>query len=169
MTPRNRPVLLVAATLALFAARPVPASGAGAPAGRADGAADDSTACRALRDSLGLAAPAPRDTSTEGGVHPDVVDTTLLYLGDEVDVRPTQVPEPDRLLPPRADGEVRLRFVIDARGRAEPRTIAVLSTTTPAFADYGRKLVAARRFTPGERAGHRVRVCVTLPITVHHS
>ena len=58
------------------------------------------------------------------------------------------------------EGTVVVTFVVDTTGRAEPATLAILSTTHPLFADAVRHWIARTRYVPAEINGKRVRQLV---------
>ncbi len=72
----------------------------------------------------------------------------------EVDVTAERDPEsegpvyPDSLLARAIEGEARVRFVIDATGKAIPESFGVIETTHPGFADAVRRVLPRMKFRP---------------------
>ena len=57
-------------------------------------------------------------------------------------------------------GRVVLSFIVDTLGRAEPSSVRVTSSTSPAFDQPAREVVLRSRFVPGRNGGRPVRVLV---------
>jgi TonB family protein len=70
---------------------------------------------------------------------------------------------PDALRSVSVQGEVQVRYIVDARGRVEPGSIQVISTTHKLFADAVRAALLESRFRPAEAGGHPVRQLVEQP------
>jgi TonB family protein len=85
-------------------------------------------------------------------------------------VTSAEADEPPRLLaagslrPPAGlegvPGRVVLSFIVDTLGRAEPASVRVVSSTSPAFDQPARGMVLGSRFAPGRNGGRPVRVLV---------
>ena len=85
-------------------------------------------------------------------------------------VTSAEADEPPRLLaagplgPPAGlegvPGRVVLSFIVDTLGRAEPASVRVVSSTSPAFDRPAREMVSGSRFAPGRNGGRPVRVLV---------
>jgi TonB family protein len=71
---------------------------------------------------------------------------------------------PDALRKHRITGRVLVQAIIDTRGRAEPKSIVIVSTPDRGFNDPVRDYIRGARFRPGRIAGRAVRTRVTLPI-----
>ena len=71
---------------------------------------------------------------------------------------------PEMLRQARIQGRVEVEAVIDASGRAEAGTIAVVRSPHPAFDEAARDFVRRALFRPGRMHGRAVRVLVRLPI-----
>jgi protein TonB len=75
------------------------------------------------------------------------------------------VPEyPSMLREAGIEGTVRLRFVIDTLGRAEPGSVVVLSSTHELFTVAVERAVPRMRFKAAEVRGTRVRQWVEMPL-----
>jgi TonB family protein len=82
--------------------------------------------------------------------------------------------EPPRLLeagqpqPPAGlegmPGRVVLSFIVDTLGRAEPASVRVVQSTSPAFDQPAREVLLRSKFAPGRNAGRPVRVLVEQPV-----
>jgi periplasmic protein TonB len=70
---------------------------------------------------------------------------------------------PDALKSVNVEGQVQVRYIVDARGRVEPGSIQVLSTTHKLFAEAVREALLNSRFRPAEAGGHAVRQLVEQP------
>jgi TonB family protein len=76
---------------------------------------------------------------------------------------PVHILEPGRLVYPAVleragvPGAVVVEFVVDTLGRAEPRTLRVVSSTHPAFEQAARDAVLGTRFRPARARGASVR------------
>lgn len=72
----------------------------------------------------------------------------------EVDVTAERDPEsegpvyPDSLLQRQVEGEARVRFVIDATGKAIPESFGVIETSHPGFVDAVRRALPRMKFRP---------------------
>jgi len=91
---------------------------------------------------------------------PPVYDTTM------VDSIPRILPHqrgptypPDLQMGGRG-GSVWFTVVVDSTGIVERNKTTVLSSTSPAFTDAALRWIGRVRFSPGWRAGRRVRVCL---------
>lgn len=122
-------------------------------------------------------APAVELQPGDGGLATpgDVGDATPLATGDgalgaeSVDVpaalrASSPLPHyPDILRQSRIEGGVRVRFVVDANGRAELATLTVVEATHPAFVESVRAILPRLRFTPARVGRERVRQLVEIP------
>jgi TonB family protein len=70
---------------------------------------------------------------------------------------------PDALKSVNIQGEVMVRYIVDARGRVEPGSIEVISATHKLFADAVRTALLNSRFRPAEAGGQPVRQLVEQP------
>ncbi|MFN2564563.1 MAG: TonB family protein [Gemmatimonadaceae bacterium] len=70
---------------------------------------------------------------------------------------------PDSLYAFRVGGEVLAQFVVDTTGLVIPETVAIVSSTHPAFADAVRRSLRRSKFRPATLAGRRVRQVMVLP------
>jgi TonB family protein len=70
---------------------------------------------------------------------------------------------PDALRSVNIEGEVMVRYIVDARGRVEPGSIEVLSTTHKLFAEAVRRALLDARYRPAEVGGQPVRQLVEQP------
>ena len=82
------------------------------------------------------------------------VDVPVRALGDRAPAYP------ETLRAAGITGTVRVQFVVDTTGRAEPSSIRVLESTHALFTQSVLATLRSTRFTPGEVAGHRVRTLV---------
>jgi len=92
----------------------------------------------------------------------------VLHLG-EVDQAPTLEAAAEAVYPPgvsgaRPDVHVLVEAVIDTAGRAEPRSLRIVSTPDPAFARPATAYVLGAQFRPGQVAGRKVRVLMTVDV-----
>ena len=62
-----------------------------------------------------------------------------------------------------AEGFARVRFVVNANGRAELETLEVLESTHPAFAEAVRAILPRLRFAPAKVGRENVRQLVEIP------
>jgi TonB family protein len=70
---------------------------------------------------------------------------------------------PDALKSVNVQGEVIMRYIVDARGRVEPGSIQVISATHKLFAEAVRVALLNSRFRPAEAGGQAVRQLVEQP------
>jgi len=70
---------------------------------------------------------------------------------------------PDALKSVSIQGEVMVQYIVDARGRVEPGSIKVLSTTHPLFGEAVRRALLDARYRPAEVGGQPVRQLVQQP------
>jgi protein TonB len=70
---------------------------------------------------------------------------------------------PDALKSVSIEGEVMMRYIVDARGRVEPGSIQVLSATHKLFAEAVREALLHSRYRPAEAGGQPVRQLVEQP------
>lgn len=97
----------------------------------------------------------PGMTSGSDAVATDAtVDTPVRALAD----RPPAYPETLRAA--GIGGVVRLRFIVDTTGRAEPSSIRVIESSHELFTRAVLLALRQARFTPGAVAGHPVRTLV---------
>ncbi len=61
-------------------------------------------------------------------------------------------------------GMVELQFVVDAKGKVDPKSVEVVDATQTALGEAARKVVARLDFSPGKVKGSGVRTKVVLPI-----
>lgn len=82
------------------------------------------------------------------------IDVPVRALGDRAPAYP------EMLRTAGISGTVRVQFVVDTTGRAEPSSIRVLESTHALFTQSVLASLRNARFTPGEVSGHRVRTLV---------
>jgi TonB family protein len=70
---------------------------------------------------------------------------------------------PDALREAKVEGEVVVRFVVDANGSVDMSTVKVLRSTDPQFTAAMRESLATWRFTPAEANGRRVKQQLEIP------
>jgi TonB family protein len=90
------------------------------------------------------------------------------YTENQVDrtvqvTRPATPRYPEALKSVNVEGQVVVRYIVDARGRVEPGSIQILSTTHKLFADAVREALLEARYRPAEAGGHPVRQLVEQP------
>jgi protein TonB len=78
-------------------------------------------------------------------------------------VRPAVPRYPEALKSVNIEGQVIVRYIVDARGRVEPGSIQILSSTHKLFADAVREALLDARYRPAEAGGHPVRQLVEQP------
>ena len=116
--------------------------------------------------SRGQQPVAPLPATDPGGV-----DSTRTYPAAQVDEQPATIPRtctgpqyPEQLS--RAgvtEGRVVFRAVVDARGRVDPATVTVVSSSDPAFVPAAQRAALSCRYRPGLIGGQAVRVFVQIP------
>lgn len=62
------------------------------------------------------------------------------------------------------EGTVVLQVIVDSTGRADPKSIKVISATNPGFSAAAIEAVRKTRFRPGRLNGHALRVLLAVPI-----
>jgi hypothetical protein len=111
----------------------------------------------------------PKDftgVGVEGGVANGLIPSSdQVYSSDIVDQRPSLITSPPLAYPPLLreagiSGRVILQAVIDTAGRAEPGSIKVLESTSPAFEPSSKQWILKALFRPARMAGRAVRVIV---------
>ena len=95
-------------------------------------------------------------------------DPNRAYNENQVDravqVTRSAVPRyPEALKSVNVEGEVMVRYIVDARGRVEPGSIQVISTAHRLFSDAVRAALLEMRFRPAEAGGRPVRQLVQQP------
>jgi phosphatidylinositol-3-phosphatase len=106
-------------------------------------------------DSSPLATTGPPDTTT--------------FVEYQVDRLPVSDPRnptpvyPEKLRFAGISGEVVAQFVIDTTGRVDVRTFRVIRSSDVLFSRAVQSAVGSSRFSPAVRAGHKVKILVTLP------
>ena len=92
-----------------------------------------------------------------------------VFLESEVDKPVAPAPGnkgplyPRELREAQQEGEVRVQFVVDTTGRAEPKGIKILASTHPFFTVSVQNALLEMTFVPAEYNGHRVRQRVEQP------
>lgn len=108
-----------------------------------------------LLSEIGASGNGPGATFGGSGVASDArVDVPVRALGDRAPAYP------EMLRTAGITGVVRVQFVVDTTGRAEPSSIRVLESTHALFTQSVLASLRNARFTPGEVSGHRVRTLV---------
>ena len=118
----------------------------------------------------GCAGRAPQPATEAPARDPGGAETARIYEGAQVEEQPEMIPRtctpfPERLLPAGVEkGRVVFSIVIDARGRVDPATVAVVTSSDPDFfATAARRFFVGCRYRPGLIGGQAVRVIVQLP------
>lgn len=70
---------------------------------------------------------------------------------------------PEFLRQARVEGGVRVRFIVNADGRADMTSLEILESTHPAFIESVRAVLPRLRFTPARVGRERVRQVVEIP------
>ncbi len=105
---------------------------------------------------------------TKGGLGSGSAASNKAYSENQVD-RTVQVTRsvspryPDALKSVNVEGEVIVRYIVDARGRVEPGSIEILSTAHKLFSDAVRRALLDMRFRAAEANGQAVRQLVEQP------
>ena len=107
-------------------------------------------------------------SGVEGGLASGAVPTNDVYLESVVDSKPDRLAGPSPAYPEilrtaGIQGRVRVQFVVDTTGRAEPGTIRVVETPNPGFNELVKNAVLRSQFRPGRVRGRAVRVLTELP------
>lgn len=117
-----------------------------------------------------------------GGLADGIAPTPLAGmgtgLGDVIDAsaadqQPYLLPDqlgpsyPEQLRDDAPDGVVVVRFIIDTLGIAEERSLRVLESSDPLFADSVRRALARLRYAPARLSGRRIRVRVEQRFEFH--
>jgi len=112
----------------------------------------------------GLAGGDPRGVATTtdvGGMTADQVDRPAHLLAGTG--RPLY---PEALRSAGLAGDVNVQFVIDTLGRADMRTLTVLSSSNDRFTESVKRALEKARFAPAEFGGRRVRQVVRMPFVL---
>ena len=80
-----------------------------------------------------------------------------------VATRPAVPRYPEALRSVNVTGEVMVQYIVDAKGRVEPGSIRVLSSTHKLFADAVRTALLSARYRPAQVGGQSVRQLVEQP------
>lgn len=105
-------------------------------------------------------------TGVVGGTGP--VDLNTVVTSAEADEQPQLLSAGPKRVPPGMEGvpaRVQFEFIVDTVGRAEARSIKVLSSTNKLFEEPAREMVAKSVFKPGRQGGRAVRVLVTQAVS----
>jgi len=111
----------------------------------------------------------PKDftgVGVEGGVANGLTPSSdQVYSSDIVDQKPALISAPPLTYPSLLreagiSGRVVLQAVIDTTGRAEPGSIKVLQSTSPAFEPPAKQWIQKASFRPARMSGRAVRVIV---------
>jgi protein TonB len=113
----------------------------------------------------------PKDYSgsgVEGGVAEGLAPPDGVYMESIVEQRPDRLAGPNPVFPELLkqagiQGRVRVQFVVDTTGRAEPNSIRIVQSPNPGFNDVVKNSVLHTLFRPGRVRGHAVRVLIELP------
>jgi TonB family protein len=100
-----------------------------------------------------------------------LIESATVYTEEQVDQRvqpdedyPVTPVYPDSLKRRRVTGEALVEFVVDTTGRPEVETLALVSTTHPAFGRAALNAIMSANFQPALKAGRKVRQLVQLPV-----
>ena len=113
-----------------------------------------------------------RVAETAGADKPDVaalVAEDSVFLPGSVDRQAVLLPGsgqpsyPDSLYAAGVPGHVLAQFVVDTAGEVEPKTLEIVSSTMPAFAEAVKNALLAAQFKPARRGGSPVRELVSVP------
>ena len=111
-------------------------------------------------------APSPRgaDTFTKLEAPVAVIDTAACLFDFQVDQMPDADPKshphatyPEDLRQAGIEGYVRVRFVVDTFGKAEPSSVRVLSSSHRYFTDAVRRVLPRIHYLPATKGGKPVR------------
>ena len=111
----------------------------------------------------------PKDftgAGVEGGVANGLIPSSdQVYTSDIVDQKPSLISAPPLAYPSLLreagiTGRVVLQAVIDTAGRAEPGSVKVLASSSPAFDQPSKQWIFKALFRPARMAGRAVRVIV---------
>jgi TonB family protein len=107
-----------------------------------------------------------RSGGTKGGLGSGA--SNKAYSESQVDravvaTRAAQPRYPDALRSVNVTGEVMVQYIVDARGRVEPGSIKILSTTHPLFGEAVRRALLEARYRPAQAGGENVRQLVEQP------
>ncbi len=107
-------------------------------------------------------------TGVTGGTGPVDVKSEV-YMSTEIDDPASVVSVPTPRYPPAMQsagiaGQVKLEFIVDQTGHAEPNSIKVVSSTNKQFEESAREAVLKAVFRPGKNKGQPIRQLVSLPI-----
>lgn len=114
----------------------------------------------------------PRDytgSGVEGGLGTGLVPTgDHVYAETLVEEKPEQLSAPLPEYPPllqqaRIEGTVMVQVIVDTMGRAEPRSIRIVSSPNPGFEKPVRDALLKALFRPARVHGRPVRVLVQIP------
>ena len=120
----------------------------------------------------GCAGQPPQPAAPAPAREPGAAESVRIYEGAQVEEQPVLIP---RTCPPldypeqlrRAgvtEGRVVFNFVIDAGGRVDPATVAVVTASHSAFAMAARPFVLKCRYRPGSIGGQAVPVRFQQPV-----
>jgi TonB family protein len=116
-----------------------------------------------LPDILSMSDPAAREHRAAVAVADAEVKPALLNAR-EVQALLAEV-YPPLLREAGVTGQTHVKFVVDARGRVDPASIATVSTTHDAFAEASVEVVGRMRFSPARVDGREVPVLIQIPIS----
>ncbi len=109
----------------------------------------------------------PSSAGDPGAVPPDaqtIFTEQTVEVPVTMDARSPVPRYPQMLRDSGVEGVVRLRFVVDTLGRAEPATAEVVETTHQAFALSALATLPHMRFIPARVGDRRVRQLVEIPV-----
>ena len=101
-----------------------------------------------------------------GGTGP--VDLNTVVTSAEADEQPQLLSAGPKRTPPGREGvpaRVQFEFIVDTLGRAESRSLKVISSTNKLFEEPAREMVLKSVFKPGRQGGRAVRVLVMQAVT----
>ena len=72
---------------------------------------------------------------------------------------------PEALKRASVGGSVQLQFIVDQKGKVDPKSVAVVSASSPALGEAAKAIVEKIEFVPGKMGDTPVRTAVLLPLT----
>ena len=108
-------------------------------------------------------------TGVAGGTGPVDVKSEV-YMSTEIDDPASVISMPPPRFPPAMQsagiaGQVKLEFIVDPTGHAEPNSIKVVSSTNKQFEESAREAILKAVFHPGKNKGQPIRQLVAQTIS----